>query len=252
MTNSTWTDIERTYTTPDTERSHKEKYPDHWERYEFAGSYALSRRVLDVACGCGYGTALLSKKSGIKALGLDLDGEAINWAKYHYGKFAEYIQVDQDEYWPLKNKKFDLVVSLETIEHVPNPKTFLNAIYNALQPNGILVLSTPCNETETRFKPTNPFHLREYTWDELGELVTEKFKIQSRWSQCSNSSLAWDNLKSTKTSSQTINMIKKIIPNLLLNGLKKIILTTKKSKEGVIQEGYVSGINVQIIVAEKL
>jgi SAM-dependent methyltransferase len=68
---------ERTEVKPSNEHLHKANYPDHWESYYFASNYIKGDRIIDVACGPAYGTALLSKLSNTKVLGLDVDENTI-------------------------------------------------------------------------------------------------------------------------------------------------------------------------------
>ncbi|TRZ41768.1 hypothetical protein D4S03_12545 [bacterium] len=82
---------ERSRTTPATENEHRHTYPDHWERYEFAAQHVLGKKVLDVACGCGYGTAFLAVKAGRCATGLDIDHNSVEWNLKYYGSQADYI-----------------------------------------------------------------------------------------------------------------------------------------------------------------
>jgi len=100
------------------------KFPDHQERYEFAANFCKSGDyVVDVACGCGYGTNILSQKSDNKTIGLDVDSDALQWVnKYGEGN-SNFLKITNGSF-PLKEKIADVIVSLETIEHVAKPEKF--------------------------------------------------------------------------------------------------------------------------------
>jgi len=123
-------------------------------------------------------------------------------------------------------------------------KNFLFEIKRILKVGGILILSTPLNETQRRFKPENYFHLREYNWEEFGDLVSKYFLIKERFSQISPISEL--NTKLSRLSSYS--RIKRIIPPTLKNFLKKIL----KANSGKILKGFVRGLHTQIIIAIKI
>ena len=121
---------------------------DHIARYEFARGYTEGRRVLDVACGSGYGTAILLNNARSR-IGLDIDTEAIDYARSNYYKWdadanrhLKFIGADAMEFLnsPLS---FGTIVCLETITYMEDPMKFLGLIYKSLEPGGTLVLSTP-------------------------------------------------------------------------------------------------------------
>ena len=132
-------------------------HPGHIERYRFACQHAKGS-VLDAACGCGYGSKMLHD-SGCEVTGIDLEAEAIDYASQHY-KGPGYLVGDVQSVIPAG---FDWVVSLETIEHLPNPEAALKNFRASKN----LVVSTP-NEERYPFNPDKfrgdrfP-HLRHYT-----------------------------------------------------------------------------------------
>lgn len=236
--------LERTFVSPKTEHIHKKKYPDHWERYEFALKYCEGKKVVDVACGPGYGTAYLSKVTRSLPIGLDIDSETIKVAKLNYGEYAEFIDIEGYS-WPIPDSSIDTIVSMETFEHLDAPQSFLAECARILKSGGKLVMSTPLNETESRFKPENEFHIREYTWNELGDEISKTFKINARYSQVSKLS----SISSSK--SLFITLFKKIFPVKLRKVLVKSFLSSSKFTSGNILEGKHDMAGVQIVVAEK-
>src|SRR5438046_10277452 len=84
----------------------------------------------------------------------------------------------------LANNAIDLVVSFETIEHVPDARALVFEIRRVLKPGGRLVLSTPNRAFGPPERHTgNPFHIREFTPDELRALVAEPFEAITLYGQ---------------------------------------------------------------------
>lgn len=156
---------------------------EHVHRYAFARRFAGGGRVLDAACGEGYGSALLAEVAG-EVTGVDLDPATIQHARNKYAaarnlRFAE----GSTAALPLPAGSVDLVVSFETVEHLPatdQPAMFAE-FARVLAPDGLLLVSSP-NRTEytDRRAYRNPFHLHELDREELARLLAERFKA-SRW-----------------------------------------------------------------------
>jgi SAM-dependent methyltransferase len=144
-------------------------HAEHLARYLVAGQLAGGRRVLDAACGEGYGTALLGAHGASRAVGVDVDAGAVEHARARYGR--EFHQADVVDL-PFEDGAFDLVVSFETIEHVPDPAGALAEFRRVLAPDGVLVASTP-NARE--YLVDNEFHVREFTPEEFVDLVAARF-----------------------------------------------------------------------------
>src|SRR5262249_44064558 len=130
----------------------------HLERYEFAARHAQPGRALDLACGVGYGTRLIADRAGVEALGVDLDASAIAYATRRYGRpGVRYERGDGQGFTDPSG--FSTVVSLETIEHVPDPAQLIERLVAALAPGGVLVGSVPT----TPSVDVNPHHLHDFT-----------------------------------------------------------------------------------------
>ena len=152
-------------------------HPGHLERYFFAARMVRGT-VLDAACGCGYGSQIM-QDSGAFVTGIDLEREAIEYARENYPG-PEYILADAQKY----QGSYDWVVSLETVEHLPNPEKALACFRGSRR----LVVSSP-NEERYPFKPESykgdrfP-HLRHYGPDELEALLTDAgWKVAGRFCQ---------------------------------------------------------------------
>lgn len=158
-----------------------EIWVEHWHRYHFAARWAKGLRVLDAACGEGYGSALLARHA-THVTGVDLSPEAIAHAKRAYASLAntEFIEASIAKL-PLPDASFDVVVSFETLEHIPVQQEFIAEIARVLKPGGVLVMSCP-NKLEYSDKRhfDNEFHVKELYREELAALVALRFP-EVRW-----------------------------------------------------------------------
>ncbi|GAA0366817.1 hypothetical protein GCM10009092_33950 [Bowmanella denitrificans] len=146
---------------------------DHKNRYEFAGvqiGYAPHLHILDLACGIGYGTLMLSKMCGANVTGVDIDKGAVDYANEHYcDSHIQYICADALNVE--LNDKFDVIVSFETIEHVHFDLALLKRFYTFMKPGGRLICSTP-NQDVMPFDPDKySFHVKHYTKREISQLL---------------------------------------------------------------------------------
>lgn len=242
------TTLEHSFVNEKNRKEEMRKFPAHWERYEFAKSYVHGKKVLDVACASGYGTDLLTSASGVPAVGLDIDEGSIKWASHYFGDRSSFFKIEKEDAWPVAANSVDVVVSFETIEHVKDPNIFLSEIYKALKPGGILVISTPLNETEERFSPANEFHVREYSWEEFTALVGKKFLIEDSFSQISN----LGEIAARINKNPTTSSFKRIVPKWVRRIVLSILSKNRKIKSGKFQKGFVAGAAVQLRVAKKV
>jgi ubiquinone/menaquinone biosynthesis C-methylase UbiE len=154
---------------------------EHWHRYHFAARWAQGRRVIDVACGEGYGTALLAR-SAVQATGVDVSAQAIEHARAAYASMpnARFVEGSCTDL-PFDDASVDLAVSFETIEHIEPQERFLDELARVLRPDGVLLLSCP-NKLEYSDKRAyrNEFHVKELYRDELAALVQARFP-HARW-----------------------------------------------------------------------
>lgn len=149
---------------------------EHWHRYLFAAPLAAGRRVLDVACGEGYGSALLARYAA-QVTGVDVAAAAIGHARARYGAQPNLAFREGDcAALPFADASFDVVVSFETVEHVAAQQEFVAEARRVLAPGGLFVLSCP-NKVEYSDKRglVNEFHVRELYRDELAALLAAHF-----------------------------------------------------------------------------
>jgi SAM-dependent methyltransferase len=112
------------------------------ERYRFAAADSAGKRVLDAACGTGFGSAMLSERSrGV--VGVDHCEEAVSYAARHFGSARATFRKSCVEALPFEENSFDLVVSFETLEHLVAPRACLAEFARVLDPEGTAIFSIP-------------------------------------------------------------------------------------------------------------
>ena len=152
----------------------------HLERYRWAAKFVAGKRVLDVACGTGYGTAMLANAGAAQVDGFDCSTEAVALAKKAWTSPNVSFEVANTEHLPVPDRSYDYYVSFETIEHVEDDDALLSEAARVLRPGGSLLVSTPNRELldpgiSIDERPFNRFHTREYCQDELHERLRRHF-----------------------------------------------------------------------------
>ncbi|HTG69440.1 MAG TPA: methyltransferase domain-containing protein [Candidatus Udaeobacter sp.] len=152
-------------------------YHEHMSRYEFAGPLVKGLRVLDAACGAGYGSAMLKRAGAAEVVGVDVDGPSLERAGRDYGSSGVSFAEGDVLRLPFEDESFDAVVSFETIEHVASGADWIRESARVLKDGGLFIVSTP-NRAVTNMhiyfeeQPFNQHHRFEYRTAELiGELV---------------------------------------------------------------------------------
>ena len=150
-------------------------FNEHRAGYLFAQRFCAGKKVLDAACGSGYGSALLAQTAR-SVMGVDVAAEAIEYSRAQYG--SDNVQFAQADCLalPFSSGYFDVITAFEIIEHLPDAAVFLLELRRVLAPAGLLVLSTPNRlyYTEDRGE-VNPFHQREFSFAEFRGLLQEHF-----------------------------------------------------------------------------
>ena len=147
-----------------------ELWGEHRSRYRFAAEALCgAAQVLDVACGSGFGLEMLQAAGGCP-VGIDYDAPALQ-AVHARIPGTRLVRADAMRL-PVTTESVDAVVSFETIEHVADARALVLEIRRVLKLGGRLVLSTPNRAFR---QSANPFHVREFTSDELNALLGECF-----------------------------------------------------------------------------
>jgi len=132
---------------------------DHVARYEWAAKQLRpGSRVIDLACGVGYGAWILAE-AGHTVAAIDREPEAIAYAKTHYAHRRIVYHCADAATVPLDDEPVDSVVCFETIEHLADPMPLL-AKFRA---TGAMLLASVPNETVFPHEGRVRFHHRHYT-----------------------------------------------------------------------------------------
>jgi len=155
----------------------------HLVRYKFVkGFLKPTDDVLDIACGTGYGTRMLSDFCNT-ATGVDINGDTIDYAIQNYGgDNRKYLQGSILDY----EGQYDIIASFETLEHIGEEEGII-AIENlkkCLKPNGILIISTPKKlPLEERSEGRAKYHEYEYSYEDFTSLLNKSFERPIIFSQ---------------------------------------------------------------------
>jgi len=155
----------------DGRRNQSPYWGEHAARYLFAAPHVAEARVLDIACGTGYGLPVLAESARL-VVGADIDFSAARKARAEIDSQRAIIIVTDGCRLPFADASFDAITSFETLEHLEARNQFLSELRRVLTPNGRCIISTPnANYTQPLDgKPKNPHHVFEYT---PSELITE-------------------------------------------------------------------------------
>lgn len=164
----------------------------HKDRYLFARDYLKNSgrdgiRILDAACGTGYGSDIL-KQAGAQIVGIDICPKTIEFAGKKYGsEKCRFMVSDVLTMGRLADFSFDAAVSFETIEHIDNPLAFLSNLYRVLKKDGVLIISTPNDWGETIY------HKFNYNYQLFRQHLEKFFAIEEIYTQNSGSMDLWVN-----------------------------------------------------------
>lgn len=124
--------------------------------------------VLEVGCGMGYGVQHISPKAD-KYLTIDKFPNGLDFSKFPN---VEFRQMTVPPFAGIEDNSFDFVVSFQVIEHIEDDNAFVEEIARVLKPGGKFIVTTPYIKMSiTR----NPWHVREYTIEELKTLLSKYF-----------------------------------------------------------------------------
>jgi len=150
---------------------------EHLHRYALAVNLVKGKNVLDIACGEGYGSFLLSKFA-THVTGIDISNEVIQHAINEYKKSnIEFITGSACEI-PVLDKSFDVIVSFETIEHLLDHEKMISEMFRVLKDDGVILISTPEKSMYSeKVNFSNKFHLKELYLDDFKNILQSRFKF---------------------------------------------------------------------------
>ena len=179
----------------------------HLVVYEWIAARVGGERVVDLACGEGYGSAVLARTAA-SVVGVDANPEAYEHARLKYTREPVLtFERDMIELWA---GDVDCVVFLQTIEHVQDPDAMMAKVRDLIAPDGVAFVSTPNVLTlapEGAEKSGNPWHVKEYRPEEYRALCAAHFGTVElyglhharmlRWHQLAIERAGWDTIHRT-------------------------------------------------------
>lgn len=149
----------------------KKMYQEHIARYLFASQFSKGKKVVDLACGVGYGSKYLAVNGAKSVDALDMSKEAIEYARQHYGATNLKFHV-----WDIQKKllfkdPFDVIICFEAIEHVKKQRSVIENMKIHLSRDGVGIISTPRPLGEIR----SEFHEKELEHYEFNDLLSNYF-----------------------------------------------------------------------------
>jgi ubiquinone/menaquinone biosynthesis C-methylase UbiE len=150
---------------------------EHLVRYEYIKALAQDKVVLDVACGSGYGAALIGKTAK-EVYGVDISPEAITHAEKNFSAPNTHFILGSGAELTFDDKFFDIVTSFETIEHLnsEDTKKYLAGIHRTLKDDGVFYVSTPNRRVvspNSNVSLVSRWHIHEYVEPELVSVVEQ-------------------------------------------------------------------------------
>lgn len=151
--------------------------------YEFARQHIQGKVVLDVGCGNGYGTALISQDAR-EIIGVDYDKATVeaNAREYRDLSSVRFVQAKVPPL-PFETDSIEVIAAFQFIEHLEQRREFLKEAFRVLKPKGVLLLTTP---NVKRTLARNPFHVHEYTFDEMAAELESIFHSYELYGLCGN------------------------------------------------------------------
>ena len=156
---------------------------EHLHRYMQACSLAKGKRVLDIASGEGYGSAMLAEHA-LHVTGVDISAEAVEHAQSRYQQANLEYRVGSCAAIPLADASMDMVVSFETIEHHDQHQEMMQEIRRVLRPDGILLISSPDKLYYSDIPGAhNDYHVKELYQEEFQQLLEQYFSQTAYYGQ---------------------------------------------------------------------
>jgi SAM-dependent methyltransferase len=147
----------------------------HLVVYEWIARRVAGRRVLDMACGEGYGADVLARMA-VDVVGVDANPEAHEHARLRYQRQNLRFARELVERF---SEQADAIVFLQTIEHLGDPGSALEHFRSLVQPAGVVFVSTPNVLTLApagASRSGNPWHVHEYRAAEFERLCRATFE----------------------------------------------------------------------------
>ena len=156
---------------------------EHLHRYAIVLYLIANKRVLDIACGEGYGSNLMAGKAS-EVTGVDISASTIAKAQEKYKKSNLKFKEGSASEIPADDAYFDVVVSFETIEHHDKHDEMMSEIKRVLKSGGLVIISSPDKHYYTEKRDFhNQFHVKELYAQEFKTLIGKNFANSNFYNQ---------------------------------------------------------------------
>ncbi len=156
----------------------------HISRYSLVLPLCAGRTCLDVGTGAGYGAALMGRYGAANVLGIDISSDAVFQASQVFAAATVKFDVCAAENIgsSLRSQSFDLITCFEVIEHVDDVSSVLKGIRDCATAGAVIAISCPNDLWYYRDDDVgNPFHKRQYTFDEFRLQMESVLGPCQRW-----------------------------------------------------------------------
>lgn len=125
--------------------AHREEFGDIIDSYNFImeNNIPKNSNILEIGCNIGGLLNLLLKSGYTQIGGVDIAAEAIKYGINKYPGLKNRLLTCDGDKLPFKDNEFDVVLSFDLLEHIPNVKNHLKEVHRILKPNGIYLFQTP-------------------------------------------------------------------------------------------------------------
>ncbi len=146
----------------------------HLARYACVKQFASNKKILDFACGEGYGASFLKKWGAKQVVGIDISEQAIAAANKHFKEpGVQFIAGGIDDL----QEKFDLIVCVETIEHVEDPRKLIENLRNLSHKETRFIFTCPNDYYYYgRGQSINPYHKTTFSYFDFRQLIEDYFE----------------------------------------------------------------------------
>lgn len=153
-------------------------FEGHLENYRFMAQFIVGMEVLDVGCGNGYGAQWLLDAGAVGVHGIDRSRSALRYARRRYGDARLVFQRMNAERLQFPPTRFDVVTSLENLEHLRHPERCIAETRRVLRANGLFLLATPNKEISApgEGRCPNRYHRTEFDFDGLDGLLRRHYR----------------------------------------------------------------------------
>ena len=146
--------------------------------YEWAVDYVKGKNTADIGCADGYGTQYLAQHVNT-VIGVDYSDATLIEARKKYGHLSNLSFISGSvPPLPLESNSLDVITAFQFIEHIHDRKGFMQEVMRVLKPGGVFLCSTPNNKMSIA---RNPFHVHEYTFDEMRKEASSVFPEIELW-----------------------------------------------------------------------